>query len=51
MKELEIFKLEERVLFEAAAAAEIIAAADMAQGNTDAVGQSIFLMRSVLRCV
>jgi hypothetical protein len=34
MKELEFFKLEERVLFEAGAAAEIVAAADMAQGHT-----------------
>ena len=31
MKELEIFKLEERVLFEAAAVAEIVEAADAAQ--------------------
>ena len=36
MKEIEIFKLENRILFEAAAAAEIVAAADMAQDNADA---------------
>ena len=36
MKEIEIFKLENRILFEAAAAAEIVVAADMAQDHADA---------------
>ena len=36
MKELEIFKLEDRVLFEAAAAAEIIDAADASQYDPNA---------------
>ena len=36
MKELEIFKLEERVLFEAAAAAEVVDAVEKAQENPNA---------------
>ena len=36
MKELEIFKLEDRVLFEAAAVAEIVEAADAAQAAQSA---------------
>ena len=36
MKELEFFKLEDRVLFEAAAAAEIVDAAEMVQNDPNA---------------
>ena len=36
MKEFEFFKLEDRVLFEAAAAAEIVDAAEMAQSDPNA---------------
>ena len=36
MKELEIFKLEDRVLFEAAAAAEIVEAVEAAQNDPNA---------------
>ena len=36
MKDFEFFKLEDRVLFEAAAAADIVAAADAAQNDPDA---------------